>query len=246
MVTVWVTVPSPPAMATTRGTSRARRPAASLSSASVRVSYRGAPEAALRKACEASGQFRLRCAFGLAMIASPPEFAMSDALYLVPAQPRLKLVLVRPQIPPNTGNVARLCAVTGTPLHLVAPLGFSLTEKQLRRAGRDYWDKGHAATHASFEELVREGGLNGDNVHLFTSRGTRGLWETRFRPGDWLILGEEQEGLPPEALERFPDRWVRVPMIREPSARSLNLSTCAGVVLYEALRQCLEAGQFPG
>ena len=163
-------------------------------------------------------------------------------MFLHPPDPSLKLVLVRPQIPPNTGNVARLCAVTGTPLHLVAPLGFALTEKKLRRAGLDYWNKVHAATHASFEELVREGGLNGDNVHLFTSRGTRGLWETRFRPGDWLILGEEQEGLPAEALERFPERWVRVPMIREPTARSLNLSTCAGVVLYEALRQCRKAG----
>ncbi len=167
-------------------------------------------------------------------------------MFLDPPEPRLKLVLVRPQIPPNTGNVARLCAVTGTPLHLVAPLGFALTEKKLRRAGLDYWDKVHAATHASFDELVREGGLNGDNVHLFTSRGTRGLWEARFRPGDWLILGEEQQGLPEEALERFPERWVRVPMIREPSARSLNLSTCAGVVLYEALRQCRKPGQFPG
>src|SRR5438067_12082803 len=127
-----------------------------------------APGAALRKACDASGQLRLRCALGLAMIAS---FVMSDALYLAPLEPRLKLVLVRPQIPPNTGNVARLCAVTGTPLHLVAPLGFALTEKKLRRAGLDYWDKVHAATHGSFEELVREGGLTGDNVHVFTSRG---------------------------------------------------------------------------
>ena len=123
-------------------------------------------------------------------------------MFLHPPEPRLNLVLVRPQIPPNTGNVARLCAVTGTPLHLVAPLGFALTEKKLRRAGLDYWNKVHAATHASFEELVREGGLTSDNVHLFTSRATRGLWETRFRPGDWLILGEEQEGLPAEALER--------------------------------------------
>ena len=163
-------------------------------------------------------------------------------MFLEPPDPPLKLVLVRPQIPPNTGNVARLCAVSGTPLHLVAPLGFALTEKKLRRAGLDYWDKVHAATHASFDELVREGALTGDNVHLFTGRGTRSLWDVRFHPGDWLVLGEEQHGLPDDVLERFAERWVRVPMIRDPSARSLNLSTCAGVVLYEALRQCLRDG----
>jgi tRNA (cytidine/uridine-2'-O-)-methyltransferase len=163
-------------------------------------------------------------------------------VFLERPEPPLRLVLVRPQIPPNTGNVARLCAVTGTPLHLIAPLGFTLTEKRLRRAGLDYWDKVHAATHASFDDLVVEGGLTGDNVHLFTSRASRSLWQARFRPGDWLVLGEEQQGLPGQVLQRFPDRWVRVPMIREPSARSLNLSTCAGIVLYEALRQCGQNG----
>jgi tRNA (cytidine/uridine-2'-O-)-methyltransferase len=168
------------------------------------------------------------------MIAS---FVMSDALYLAPLDPRLHLVLVHPQIPPNTGNVARLCAVTGTPLHLVAPLGFSLSEKRLRRAGLDYWDKVHAATHASFEEMVRDNAIEPGRLHLFTARATRTLWETKFRAGDWIVLGEEQKGLPEEVLGRYPERWVRVPMIAEPSARSLNLSTCAGIALYEALRQ---------
>src|SRR5207248_9631848 len=94
-------------------------------------------------------------------------------------------------------------------------------------------------THASFEDLVREGGLTADNVHLFTSRATKGLWGARFRPGDWLALGEDQHALPADVLQRFPERWARVPMIRDPGARSLNLSTCAGAVLYEALRQRL-------
>jgi len=169
------------------------------------------------------------------MIAS---FVMSDTLYLAPLDPRLHLVLVSPQIPPNTGNVARLCAVTGTPLHLVAPLGFSLSEKRLRRAGLDYWNKVHAATHASFEEMVADNAIEPGRLHLFTARATRTLWETEFRPGDWLVLGEEQKGLPEDVLGRYPERWVRVPMIAEPSARSLNLSTCAGIALYEALRQC--------
>jgi tRNA (cytidine/uridine-2'-O-)-methyltransferase len=162
---------------------------------------------------------------------------MSDALYLVPGEPRLHLVLVNPQIPPNTGNVARLCAVTGTPLHLVAPLGFSLAEKKLRRAGLDYWNKVHAATHASFDEMVTENAIDPVRLHLFTARGNRTLWQTSFQAGDWLVLGEEQKGLPEEILGRYPERWVRVPMIAEPSARSLNLSTCAGIALYEALRQ---------
>jgi tRNA (cytidine/uridine-2'-O-)-methyltransferase len=162
-------------------------------------------------------------------------------MYLDWTEPRLHLVLVRPQIPPNTGNVARLCAVTGTPLHLVAPLGFSLGEKELRRAGLDYWNKVHAATHASFEEMVAENGIAPARLHLFTARGGRTLWDAAFLPGDWLVLGEEQKGLPEDVLARYPDRWVRVPMIQDPTARSLNLATCAGIALYEALRQCAKA-----
>jgi tRNA (cytidine/uridine-2'-O-)-methyltransferase len=156
--------------------------------------------------------------------------------------PPLNIVLVNPLIPPNTGNVARLCAVTGSRLHLVAPLGFSLDEKHLRRAGLDYWDKVHAATWSSFDELAAAERLEAPRVHLFTGRASpqgRALWQASFAPGDWLILGEEAKGLPDAILGRWPDRWVRVPMIAEPSARSLNLSTCAGIVVYEALRQCL-------
>jgi tRNA (cytidine/uridine-2'-O-)-methyltransferase len=152
----------------------------------------------------------------------------------------LNIVLVNPLIPPNTGNVARLCAVTGSRLHLIAPLGFSLDERHLRRAGLDYWDKVHAATWGSFDELVTTERVAADRAHLFTGRAgerSRSLWQARFAPGDWLILGEEARGLPDAVLDRWPDRWVRVPMIQEPSARSLNLSTCAGIVVYEALRQ---------
>src|SRR5438270_12877470 len=103
------------------------------------------------------------------MIAS---LLMADPLYLAPPEPRLHLVLVNPQIPPNTGNVARLCAVTGTPLHSVAPLGFSLSEKKLRRAGLDYWNTVHAATHASFGELVADNAIEPGRLHLFHSRAT--------------------------------------------------------------------------
>ena len=149
------------------------------------------------------------------------------------------MVLVEPKIPPNTGNVARLCAVTGSRLHLVAPLGFRLDDKDLRRAGLDYWDKVHAATWSSFDELLQAEKVPFEKLHLFTGRGRTPLWQARFHAGDWLVLGDEVGGLPPELLDRFPGRQVRVPMIENPAARSLNLSTCTGIAVFEALRQIL-------
>jgi len=149
------------------------------------------------------------------------------------------VVLVEPKIPPNTGNVARLCAVTASRLHLVAPLGFRIDDKDLRRAGLDYWDKVHAATWSSFDELLRAEAIGEERLHFFTGHGGTGLWEARFSPGDYLVMGDEVGGLPEALLERFARRQVRVPMIPEPSARSLNLSTCTGIAVYEALRQIL-------
>jgi tRNA (cytidine/uridine-2'-O-)-methyltransferase len=179
------------------------------------------------------------------MIASLVMSDPNTSLWLEPPSPPLSIVLVHPQIPPNTGNIARLCAVTGTRLHLVAPLGFRITDKDLRRAGLDYWDKVHAATWGSFDELCAAERLEEARVHLFSGRagpGSRALWQAGFAAGDWLLFGEEARGLPDEVLQRFPSRWVRVPMIAEPSARSLNLSTCAGIALYEALRQIAGRG----
>jgi tRNA (cytidine/uridine-2'-O-)-methyltransferase len=165
----------------------------------------------------------------------------AQGLFLETAPTPLNVVLVQPRIPPNTGNVARLCAVTGSRLHLVAPLGFSIDDARLKRAGLDYWDKVHAGIWRSFDELLESESLAPERVHLFTGRGQTGLWEARFHAGDWLILGDEVDGLPQAALDRFPARWVRVPMLPVPSARSLNLSTCAGIAVYEALRQIREA-----
>src|SRR5437762_4195058 len=243
-VTVCVTVPSPPAMATTRGRSAFTAFATPASSSGPRVSRMAAPGAALRSCCAASGHSRLRRAFGLAMIAIPAMAApntgqkpAAQGLFLTPASARLNVVLVEPKIPPNTGNVARLCAVTGSRLHLVAPLGFRIDDKDLRRAGLDYWDKVHAATWSSFDELLQSEGIVAARLHLFTGRGGTGLWEARFSSGDYLVLGDEVGGLPQPLLDRFVARQVRVPMIAEPSARSLNLSTCAGIAVYEALRQ---------
>jgi len=149
----------------------------------------------------------------------------------------LHVALWEPEIPPNTGNVARLCAVTGSRLHLVAPLGFRIDDKDLRRAGLDYWDKVHAAAWASFDELLEAERVPQERLHLFTGHGGTSLWQARFVAGDYLVMGDEVGGLPQALLDLYASRQVRVPMIAEPSARSLNLSTCTGIAVYEALRQ---------
>jgi tRNA (cytidine/uridine-2'-O-)-methyltransferase len=153
---------------------------------------------------------------------------------LPPVDPPLQIVLVSPQIPPNTGNVARTCAVTGTRLHLVGPLGFSLDEKDLRRAGLDYWREIAPEVHRDWPEFEASA-LRGqtEKLHLFTARAGRSLFDARFAPGDFLVFGQEQLGLPPALLSAWPGRHVGIPM-REGS-RSLNLAVAAGVALYAAL-----------
>jgi tRNA (cytidine/uridine-2'-O-)-methyltransferase len=153
---------------------------------------------------------------------------------LPPVDPPLQLVLVSPQIPPNTGNVARTCAVTGARLHLVGPLGFSLDEKDLRRAGLDYWREIAPEVHRDWPEFEASA-LRGqtEKLHLFTARASRSLFDARFAPGDFLVFGQEQLGLPPALLEAWPERRIAIPM-RE-GMRSLNLAVAAGVGLYAAL-----------
>ena len=154
---------------------------------------------------------------------------------LVPLDPPLEVVLVAPQIPPNTGNVARTCAVTGCRLHLVGPLGFSLAEKDLRRAGLDYWDDVAVEVHAdwpAFEAAHVRG--RPERLHLFTARAERSLFTARFAPGDILVFGQEQLGLPPALVAAWPERCVTIPML--PGQRSLNLAVAAGVGVYAALR----------
>lgn len=147
--------------------------------------------------------------------------------------PPFSVVLVHPQIPPNTGNVARLCAVTGSRLHLVEPLGFSIADKDLRRAGLDYWDQVVAKIHPSLEAWEER--VAGARFHLFAGRGERSLWEVDFRAGDHLVFGAEQAGLPAALLERHREKIVSIP--QRPGLRSLNLSTSVGIGVYEALRQ---------
>ncbi len=152
---------------------------------------------------------------------------------LRPLEPPLTLVLVSPQIPPNTGNVARLCACTGCKLVLVEPLGFSLGDKELKRAGLDYWDKVFLKLHPSWDAYLQA--TPGVRRFLFTAHGATGLWQVRFQPGDHLVFGSEPTGLPPQVLASGVGTATTIPMLEE--RRSLNLSTAAGVVAYEALRQ---------
>ena len=145
------------------------------------------------------------------------------------------MVLVSPQIPPNTGNVARTCAVTGTGLHLVGPLGFDLSHKALRRAGLDYWsDVAPEVYHdwSDFETRSLRGRVQA--LHLFSARARRSALEARYAPGDFLVFGQEQLGLPPALLAAHPERCLGLPVL--PGERSLNLAVAVGVAVYEALR----------
>jgi tRNA (cytidine/uridine-2'-O-)-methyltransferase len=146
----------------------------------------------------------------------------------------LNVVLIEPEIPPNTGNVARLCAVTHSRLHLVGPLGFQINDSTLRRAGMDYWEQASITVYPDWETFRPV--LDGGRVWLIETGGARTLWEASFQDGDFLILGKESKGLPSPVLGKYPDRKVSIPM-PNPMTRSLNLSTAAGIAVYEALRQ---------
>jgi tRNA (cytidine/uridine-2'-O-)-methyltransferase len=158
------------------------------------------------------------------------------------AQPRpdppLHVVLVEPQIPPNTGNVARMCAATGCALHLIEPLGFSIADRELKRAGLDYWESVDVRVHASFEAFARACDAR---LWLLSTRATRTYTRADFRRGDGLVFGKETAGLPQALLDAYPQTGLRVPM-RTGAVRSLNLSTTVGIVTYAALAQL----EFPG
>jgi len=145
----------------------------------------------------------------------------------------LHIVLVEPEIPANTGNIARTCAATGSALHLVRPLGFSTEDKYLKRAGLDYWRLVEVIYHDSFAEFA--GRHRGGIFYLATTRAPRFYSEVVYEPGSFLIFGKETRGLPPEILDSYPERQIRLPMVAE--ARSLNLANSVAVILYEALRQ---------
>lgn len=149
------------------------------------------------------------------------------------------IVLYQPEIPPNTGNIMRLAANVGARLHLVEPLGFSISERRVRRAGLDYLDRDRIAVHATLEAC--EQALPGRRWFALSTRGQRAHDAPRYRAGDVFMFGPETRGLPQAILDRFaPDSIIRIPMT--PSSRSLNLANAAGIVVYEAWRQLGFAG----
>lgn len=147
----------------------------------------------------------------------------------------MNIVLLEPEIPPNTGNVARLCAATCTTLHLIEPFGFKLDDSQLKRAGMDYWQ--HVTWHrwpnwAAFQSSLGPGAT----LWFIESGGHKRYTDARFSPNDYLVFGRETAGLPKSLIEAHAEHWLRIPMFN-PAARSLNLSNCVALVLFEALRQ---------
>ncbi len=145
----------------------------------------------------------------------------------------LGIGLIEPQIAPNTGNIARLCAATDAALHLIGPLGFELDDTQLKRAGLDYWDHVDLWVHAHwrvFREAVAR-----DRCLYFSSHGTQPFGDAPYAHNSVLVFGNETHGMPERIREKYPDRIFRIPM--RPAVRSLNLATSAGIVLYEAVRQ---------
>ena len=144
------------------------------------------------------------------------------------------LILFQPEIPPNTGNIIRLCANTGTRLHLIRPLGFELEDRQLRRAGLDYREYAEIRLHEDLSDCLAV--LGGANLYALTTRGGRRYSDGRFKAGDAFMLGPETRGLPAEVLDSLPaENCLRIPL--QPDNRSLNLSNAAAIVVYEAWRQ---------
>lgn len=151
----------------------------------------------------------------------------------------LHVVLVEPEIPPNTGNIGRLCLATGSMLHLIEPLGFSLDDRMLKRAGLDYWAQVEVRRWASWEAFVREL-PEGARLFFLTTKSERAYWDVGFEQGDYLVFGRETRGLPEALLREHPEQCVTIPMAE--ATRSLNLATAVGIVLYEAVRQVRQAG----
>jgi tRNA (cytidine/uridine-2'-O-)-methyltransferase len=145
----------------------------------------------------------------------------------------MHIVLVEPEIPGNTGNIARLCAATNSELHLVKPLGFSIEDKYLKRAGLDYWNLVKVHIHENFAEVIEL--YKGHNFYFNTTKADKHYSVIQYRADDFLVFGKETAGLPQDLLTEYKEYCIRIPMVDD--ARSLNLSNAAAIVVYEALRQ---------
>lgn len=145
----------------------------------------------------------------------------------------MHIVLHEPEIPANTGNIGRTCVATDTPLHLIEPLGFSLAEKELKRAGLDYWPDLDVSTYSGYEDFLAKN--PGARVVYASTKGQHIYSDFEFRPDDYIMFGKESAGIPEEILVQHPEETIRIPMLGD--TRSLNLSNSVAIVLYEALRQ---------
>jgi tRNA (cytidine/uridine-2'-O-)-methyltransferase len=145
----------------------------------------------------------------------------------------LQVALLEPKIPPNTGNIARLCAATESSLHLVEPLGFTIDDAELKRAGLDYWEHVDLWIHPHWRAF--RDAMSRERCLYFSANATRPYWSAPYQPNSCLVFGNETLGMPDRILEKYPDRCYTIPMTGK--VRSLNLSTAAGIVLYEAIRQ---------
>ncbi len=147
----------------------------------------------------------------------------------------MNIVLYQPEIPPNTGNIARTCAVTGIKLHLIEPLGFSLDEKSIRRAGLDYWSSVRIEIHHSFDDFIDKYGDN--QLYFCSTHGQQLYTEVEYHPNSFIIFGRETSGLSEDMYKQYKNNLIRIPLLPVEGARSLNLSNAASIVAYEALRQ---------
>lgn len=147
----------------------------------------------------------------------------------------LNIVLFEPEIPQNTGNIARTCAATGSNLHLIKPLGFSLTDKYLKRAGLDYWDLVNITYHENFEEFLA--GVKGRDVFIATTKESRFYTDVTYTDDCFIMFGKETAGLPDRIHQEYKSSRIKIPMIDNVKARSLNLANSVNIVMYEALRQ---------
>ncbi len=156
----------------------------------------------------------------------------------------IHIVFVQPEIPPNTGNIARTCAATDSVLHLVKPLGFSIDDKSLKRAGLDYWQYVKLEIHESLEDFMKKYGSEGENrrMWLATTKGPNRYSDIKFLDGDMILFGRETAGLPRDFIAEHEAQAIRIPMSADTRLRSLNLSNSANIILFEALKQL----DFPG
>ena len=143
------------------------------------------------------------------------------------------IVLFNPQIPPNTGNIGRLCVNAGAKLHIVKPIGFDISQKAVKRAGLDYWDKLNLKVWESVEEFLQNNDIS--KMHFATTKTKKPYFQAKFNPGDFIIFGSETKGIDENILNKYKERCITIPMTKE--GRSLNLAVSTGIILYEAIRQ---------